>query len=152
EYAVQVLVTGLSMFATIAIFRAFRDACPEASPRRLFIGSVMFPSIAFWTAALHKESFCIIGMGGLFSAWRAVYSGRWLWAILYAAVGGTLILIFRAPVIAPLLLGLASFVALERLQKFRGLDAVILGPFYIAVGLGVLTVGMILMTRTMPAL
>ena len=73
EIAAQVFFAGLSFFGALSINSACRSAFPEAHPVRLFAATVLFPSVAFWTAALHKESVCIVGIGLLFAAWRAGY-------------------------------------------------------------------------------
>jgi hypothetical protein len=152
ETALQVLVAGLSMFGAIGIYRACRDAYPEGSPSRLFTAIVLFPSVAFWTSALHKEALCIIGTGALFAAWRAVYGRRFVRAIVYAAIGLTLILIFRAPALPPLILGLVLHYVVGRIRRTRGADTTLLGPLYLALGLGALALGMVLVSRVSPDL
>ena len=96
DYAVPFLVTGLAFFGSLAIFKSFQDAVPSANPRRLFAWTVLFPSIAFWTSALIKETFCLIGIGCVCAAWRYSRSGRWLLAAPFATVGIAIVLLFRA--------------------------------------------------------
>jgi hypothetical protein len=151
EYAVHFLVAGLSFFAALNIYGAFSDASPTASPVRLFVATVLFPSVAFWTSALHKEAFCLIGIGALLAAWRALYRLRFR-ALVYAPIGLLLILLFRAPAIPPLLLGLAGYIVVERFQKSRGADTVLLGPVYLGFGLALLSLGMLAVARVSPTL
>lgn len=151
EYAPHFLITGLSLFSAIYIFEAFREACPEASWKRLFVAAVLFPSVAFWTSALHKESFCLVGIALVLSGWRAMGRGRWLSVLMYVPLGAALILVFRTPVLPPLILGLVVFVLLQRLKRARGFG-VALAPLYIAIGAGVVVGMMLLVSRVAPKL
>jgi hypothetical protein len=151
EYAAQAVAAGLALCGALAIYNAFRDACPEAKPLRLFIATVMFPSVAFWTSALHKESVCLMGTGLLFAAWRAAYK-RQFRALFYGPVGVVLILMFRAPALPPFLIGLVAYFVVDRLRKTRGAEATIVGPVYFALGLGMMALGMVLVSRVAPDL
>lgn len=151
EYAAQALIAGLAMLGALAIYTSSRDAYPEVSPLRLFVATVLFPSVAFWTSALHKEAFCLMGTGLLLAAWRAAYNRR-LRVILYAPAGLILILMFRAPALPPLLLGIVLFFVVNRIQKARGAEATIVGPIYMGLGLGALAVGMVLVSSVSPEL
>jgi hypothetical protein len=151
DYAAHVFVSGLAFFGALSIFKAFRDAYPQGKPLRLFVATVLFPSVAFWTSALHKEAFCIAGMGLLLAGWRAVYR-RQVRALVFVPAGLGLVFLFRAPAIPPLLLGLVVFFAADRFRKMRGADTVLLGPVYLAVALGALAFGMIVLARVSPAL
>jgi hypothetical protein len=152
DYAMHVLVSGLSLLAALSIFTAFRDADPSVSPRRLFVATVLFPSVAFWTSALHKEAFCLMGIGAVLAAWRGIYRRRWLRVLAWGPLGVGLILVFRAPAFPPLILGLGVFYALERLQRLRGTTAEGIGPLYLVLALAVIATGMVLATRVSPSL
>lgn len=151
-YAAHVLVSGLAFLGALSIYRACARAYPEVPPRRLFVATVMFPSVAFWTAALHKEAFGLIGIGLVLAAWNAAYRRKLFRALVYAPLGLIVILLFRAPAVPPLLLGLVIYVAVERLQRTRGADTVLLGPAYLALGLGALALTMVAVTRFVPSL
>jgi hypothetical protein len=148
-YASQALVAGLALFGALAIYGAFQDAYPDIAPKRLFAATVLFPSVAFWTAALHKEAFCLIGMGLIFAAWRAAYKRR-IRALVYAPIGFAIVLMFRAPAMPPMLLGLVLFFVADRLQKAGKGTAVLFSPVYFAVGLGALALGMLVVSRVAP--
>lgn len=150
-YAAQALVAGLAMFGAFGIYSAFRDACPRLPPQRLFVATVLFPSIAFWTSALHKESFCLMGIGLLLAGWRALFKLR-IRAIPYITLGVVLVLMFRAPALPPILLGLVFHFVIERIQRARGAEATIVAPLYLGVGLAFLVLGMLLVTRIAPGL
>lgn len=150
-YAAQALIAGLAMLGAIASYQALRDACPDISAPRLFAATVMFPSIAFWTASLHKEAFCLMGTGLLLSGWRAARKLE-VRAILYAAVGVTLIALFRAPSLPPLLLGLVLHFVVSRIQKARGVGAAVVAPIYMGVGAAAIALGMALVSRLSPSL
>jgi hypothetical protein len=150
-YAAQALVAGLSMFGALGIYTAFREAHPELAPRRLFVATVLFPSIAFWTAALHKESFCLMGIGLLLCGWRALLALR-LRAVPYVTFGIMLIVLIRTPALPPILLGLVLHFVVGRVQRARGVEATLVAPIYLGLGLGVLVVGMLLVTRIAPDL
>jgi hypothetical protein len=152
QHAVQVVVAGFSFFGALQIYAAFKDAEPGLNSRRLFFATVLFPSISFWTAALHKESFCLIGMGCLLTAWRGFYRRRFLRILLMGPLGLGLILIFRAPALPPLAVGLAVYIVWERIRSSRGGEAVFIGPFYMIVGLGLLLAGLLLVSRVAPTL
>lgn len=150
-YGSQALVAGFSMCSALAIFETLRSECSNVPPIRLFLATVLFPSIAFWTATLHKESFCLIGMGLTLSAWRAARHRR-LRAFVYGAAGLTLIVLFRAPALPPLLLGLLLHFVINRIRKESGAEFAVLGPFYLVLVFAVLALGMILLTRVSPDL
>jgi hypothetical protein len=148
-YAAQALVAGLSMFGAVAVYEACRDAYPTGTPLRLFAATVLFPSVAFWTSALHKEAFCLMGIGLLLAGWRAA-NRRNLRALFYLPLGFLFVVMFRPPALPPLLLGLVAHLVLERSQKARG--AVVLArPVYVLVGFGLLTAGMLLVGKLSPA-
>jgi hypothetical protein len=150
--AVQFLITGFAFFGTLQIYKALHDAQPEVSPQRLFMATVMFPSVAFWTAAVHKESFCMMGIGCCFAAWRAIYRQKWLRVLLLGPLGVTVLALYRAPVLPPIALGLAVYFIFERLRKARGGDVVILGPIYLVVGFLLVAGGMVLVSQLDPSL
>jgi hypothetical protein len=151
DFAAHFLVTGMSLFGALAIYKAANEVAPEGTSVKMFVATVLFPSVAFWTSALHKEAFGLAGIGALLAAWRAVYN-RQFRALVYAPLGLTLILLFRAPVLVPVLLGLVAFVAWERLQKSRGGDVAIIGPVYLIAGFGVVLLGMTAMSHMSPEL
>lgn len=151
EYAVQALVSGLAMFGSLAIYSAFVRASPGTSPKRIFVATVFFPSVAFWTSALHKESFCLMGIALILAGGAAAYE-RKLRAALYVPLGLLFVLEFRAPALPPLLFGLVIYFVVERLQRARGIEAPLFGPLYLAVGLGIGALGMLLVTRVSPDL
>ncbi len=152
ETAVQTLISGLSMFAAIELYRVCQSMYPSCSKVRLFAAMVLFPSIAFWTSALHKETFCIIGTAALFSGWHAGRERRIVSALIRSAIGIATILIFRAPALPPLILGIVVYTVVEQLRKSRGKEAALIGPAYLFLGLGALSVGMVLVSRVSPSL
>ena len=151
QHAAHYFVAGLALLGALAIYRAFRDAYAELPPVRLFVATVLFPSVAFWTAALHKEAFCLMGMGLVLSAWRQLYRS-WFRAALYAAPGLVIILVFRPPVIPPLGLGIVIYLVIERLQRKRGVAAIVLAPIYLLLALAALAVVMVVVSRFAPRL
>lgn len=152
ETAIHIFMACASLLGALAIFDAFRRVAPETSPLRLFTATVLFPSIAFWTAALHKEALAIVGLGALLTAWRSLYERRWLRVIVLAPLGLTALFLFRAPMLPPLLLGLAVFAIFASVKKLRGVDSVVLGPIYFGLAVGVLAIGMVVLSRLSPAL
>jgi hypothetical protein len=150
-YAAQALVAGLSMLGAVAVYDACHDAYPEASPLRVFAATVLFPSVAFWTSALHKEAFCLMGIGLVLAGWRAAYKRR-IRALFYAPIGMIFVVMFRAPALPPLLLGLVLHFVLDRSRKARGGEVILVRPIYVVIGLGVMVVGMILVGRISPEL
>jgi hypothetical protein len=152
EYAAHATVTGLAMLGTFSIYKAFQRTAPDASPVRLFIAVVLLPSTVFWTSAFHKESFAVAGLGLLLSGWRAFYDRRWIRFILVAPLGLGIVYIFRAPILAPILLGFVIYFIVERARRTRGVEATVVGPFYLFVGLGLLAVGMIVLGKLVPSL
>jgi len=152
QIGAQVLVAGLSLFGALNIYRACREAYPEGSPVRLFTAIVLFPSIAFWTSALHKEAFCLIGTGALFAAWSSIRARRYFRVPFYVGIGLFLIIVFRAPALPPLLLGGVAFFVVDRIQKTRGAETTLLGPIYLALGVALLAGGMVALSRLRPEL
>ncbi len=150
-YAAQALVAGLSMFGSVGSYIAFRDVYPHLSPRRLFLATVLFPSIAFWTSAFHKESFAIMGIALLLCGWRAFVRRR-LRSVLYISLGLVLIVLLRAPALPPILLGFVLHFVVGRVQRARGSDAPLVAPVYAGLGLLILLLGMVLVTRIAPEL
>lgn len=150
-YAAHALVAGLSMVSTFALFDVLRDECPHVPPQRIFAAVVLFPSIAFWSAAFHKESFCLMGTALAACSWRAARQ-RKIRAIPYGIVGLTTIALFRAPALPPLLLGLTVYFIVERVQKAQGAEVGLVGPMNLAIGVVVLGAGMVGITRLAPGL
>lgn len=152
EYGTQLTIAAGAFFACLAVFKAFRDAAPEVEPRRLFIACVLFPSVAFWTSTLHKEALCVIGIGLLFGGWRRLGRGGWIVGSVAVALGFAVIVLFRAPALPPILLGLVLHFAAARIRKMRGAEAVVAGPALFAAGAVVLLLGTLLVTRISPTL
>jgi len=150
EFAASALISSFALLGSIAIFKAFQAAYPIASPIRMFIATVLFPSVAFWTCALHKESFCLIGIGLVCACWRAVNERRVIGALVTGALGGYLILLFRPPALPPLLLGFATYMVVDRMQKAKGAGVVLFGPLYFIGALVALAGGMVMLTRFSP--
>lgn len=139
-YAAQALVTGLAMLGAFATYEAFRDAHRETPPIHLFAATVLFPSVAFWTSALHKEAFCMMGVGLALAGWRAA-SKRNLRAIVYGPLGVGVVVVFRPHVLPPLLLGLVFHLTASRIRKARREERGIVRPVYITVGVALLALG-----------
>lgn len=152
ETAVHLFVACASLLGALAAFSAFRAAATEASALRLFTATVLFPSIAFWSAAIHKEAMAVMGIGALLTAWRALYDRRWIRLVLCAPFGLTVLFLFRAPALPPILLGLAAFATFGALKKLRGVDTVIVGPIYFGLALAGLSVGMVALSHLAPSL
>jgi hypothetical protein len=150
-YAAQALVAGLAMQGALGVFSAFRDAHKGSSPQRLFAATVLFPSIAFWTAALHKEAFCLMGMGLFLTAWRAALQLK-IRALFFAPLGLLLLVMFRAPTLPPLVLGIVVHFVVDRARRVRGPEATLVAPVYLAVGLAMVALGMVWITRISPNL
>lgn len=151
-YAPTFLSAGLAYFGSLAIYKAFREVAPDAPFLTVFVPTVLFPSVAFWTASLHKETLAIVGIGLALTAWRAFYNARFVRGVFFAAPGLALIILFRAPALPPLLLGLGIFVLLERMQKTRGPDAVLLGPVYLGLVIAMLAGGAFAITQALPGM
>ena len=148
--AAQALVAGLAFFGALGVHRAFRDAWPTAKPFHLFLATVLFPSIAFWVSALHKEAFCLMGMGLSLMAWRALYRGNVLSAILLGLPGLMLIASFRPPVLAPLFLGMAVHFAQDRIQRQGRRASTAARAFYLAIATLIFAFGALLIGRIAP--
>ena len=145
--AIQVLIAGFSFLGALGTFSALSDAYPRAPIRRMYYATVMFPSMAFWTAALHKEAFCLIATGLILVGWRSLYKMRFVRAAFTIALGGYIMLLFRAPAVPPLLLGLVLHYILERSQKSRSKNKAGRGPLYVAIGVALVAVGMLLVGK-----
>lgn len=152
EFAAHAAVSGLAMFGTFSIFKAFHRSSPQASPIRLFIATVMLPSTVFWTSALHKESFAILGIGIVLAGWRATLDRQWGRAVLLVPIGAELIFLFRAPALPPLLLGFVMYFLLDRVRRVRGAEVTVVGPLYFVAGLAILAIGMIAVSKLVPSL
>ncbi len=150
--AAQFLTAGLSFFAALLFFKAFEETEPTLNPRWVFLATVLFPSVAFWTSAILKEAFCFMGIGLVLGAWRCAYSKRWIRFVLMLPLGVTLLALFRAPTMPPLALGIALYFVYTRLRKTRGGDVIILGPVYLAMGFIIVAGGMVLLTQLDPTL
>ncbi len=151
DYAAYVVVASFAFFGALGIYKAFQEAYPECPPNRLFASTVLFPSVAFWTSALHKEALCIAGLGALLTAWRGIYSKRLLRVVVCAPIGFGLIVLFRAPALMPVILGLVTYFVVERVERVRGAERAILGPAYFGLALVALAVAMLALTRVAPA-
>lgn len=151
-YAAQALVAGLAMLGAFGVFAAFHRANPDIPPFRVFLATVLFPSVAFWVAALHKEALCLMGMGLVLVGWGWLQDGvsRWRGAIL-AFVGLAMIGMFRPPVLAPLLLGLIAYFVLDRGRR-TGRGSVFSRPRYLVLGLVLATSGLFAVGRIAPDL
>lgn len=150
-YAAQALVAGLSMLGALATFNAIRHEAPTASPVHLFAAIVLFPSVAFWTSALHKEAFCLMGTGLLLSGWIGMRRHP-IRAVLFLGLGAILIALFRAPVLPPLLLGLAIHFVLKRTQRLGSSEMALVAPMYVVVVTILMGFGMLLISRVSPSL
>ncbi|MBX3228127.1 MAG: hypothetical protein KIT84_27120 [Labilithrix sp.] len=150
-YAANVFVAGLSFLGATAIFAACRAAAREIPWQRIFLATVIFPSVAFWTATFNKEAFALMGIGALLTAWRGFFQRRWLLLVLSAPVGFTLLYLFRAPALAPLFVGFAVHYVAER-GGGVGEKAARLRPAYVLLGVLALAVGMLALTRLIPSL
>jgi hypothetical protein len=151
-YASWLLAAGLAFFGTLGFFSAFRDASKNSSQFGLLASTVLFPSIAFWTAALLKESFCIIGMGLLLFGWRGFYQRLWFRFLVATPLGLLVMYLFRAPAIPPVALGITVYFVVERVQRERGVEGAIVGPLYFILGGVVLTGGMVALASYSPSL
>ena len=149
EFFPHFLVTGLSLFSALSIFRASKEACPDAPPIRLFVATVLFPSVAFWTSAMHKESFCLMGLGLVMAAWRATRRGSWFKAIVCGCLGFGLVLLFRTAVVPPLVLGLMVYFVMHRVKTSR---VKIAAPVYVLVAFVALAGAMLVVSRVAPKL
>lgn len=150
-FGTQAFMAACALFGSLAIFRTMRRAAPEASPQRLFFAIVLFPSVAFWTSALHKESFCLMGLGLIFAAWKAIYDKK-IRAIPYAIVGLFLIIVMRAPALPPILGGIVLYEVLRRIQRAKSAEAVVVAPMYLLLGAAVIAGAMVLVTTFAPDL
>ncbi len=150
--AAQFVTAGASFFAALMLFKALHERQPDLNAKHVFLATVLFPSIAFWTSAILKEAFCSMGIGLVLGCWRYLYAQKYVRALLVGPLGLLLIALFRAPTIPPLALGIALYFVYDRLRKARGSDVVVLGPLYLAVGIFLVVGGLILLSQIDPSL
>ena len=148
-YAVQVILVGMGTFAGLAFYATFRDALPRAKPLRIFFATALFPSVAFWTCGLLKETFCVFGMGLILLAWRALYRRNFIRALLCAPAGVVFCVLFRAPCLPPLLFGFVAYFLLDRQKRAVSKAAT---PIYIGMAVAAVVFGLIGVARISPDL
>lgn len=61
-YAGCMLIAGLSTFAKLGVYRLLRREFKPELHRLLLIGTLLVPSVVFWSSALMKEAVAIIGI------------------------------------------------------------------------------------------
>ncbi len=93
----------------------------------------------------------MIGFGAFFAGWRAMRK-RQPHALPLMGLGLALIIIFRAPALPPVILGVVMHYVVIRRQRVAGTQAVVLGPVYLFVGLAALGLGMVIVSRVSPEL
>lgn len=152
DYAVHVCFAGGAFLGALGLCSTFCELQPNCPPRHLLIATVLFPSIAFWTCAPHKESVCLAGLGALLVGWRALLRFRLVRALIFGSLGLVLMVIFRIHILVPVLSGLGAFFVVDRLTRARGVDRVILTPAYFVAAAVLMAIAMVAITRIAPRL
>lgn len=150
--AAQLIIGCVAFIAATLVFKAFYRLQPDLDPRLVLLATAMFPSVAFWTSIILKEAMCFIGIGLALGGWQAIYDRGYLRTIVMLPLGVAMIVIFRAPTLPPLALGVALFLLWNRLRSARGADAVILGPLYLGMAFFIVAAGVILVSWLDPSL
>ena len=105
------------------IFSGLNAYMPPACQRPLAYGTLLVPSVVFWTSAILKESTAVFGLGLL--VWGSLAFARKpsLRAGFACGMGAVIVALFKAYVLLPCALALGAWVGLRRVKaRGRGLS------------------------------
>jgi len=129
-YAACMTITVAAFFGNLALYDVFRDNFPEAMRRRLLIGTMLVPSVIFWSSGLLKESIAIGGTGWMLYAVHRALEGRVFRGSVIFLLGGVLVWITKPYVLFPFILAAAVWVYWEKSIRTSGAQRLVVRPLY----------------------
>lgn len=145
-YAACMLVSFLSFLGKLSIYTVFRESLPSRYHRRVLLGTMLVPSVVFWSSGLIKEAFALAGLGYIFLGVHRLMAGRrWAWALVVA--GGLLIAVVKPYILFSFVLSAAMWYYWARSSMPGALE---IRPFHLVVGAILAVVGLTLLGTVFP--
>jgi hypothetical protein len=108
-YTLSVCVGIGAHFGQVYIYKAFCEAFPHISRKRLVLAALFVPSEIFWSCGLIKEGVAIIGLGFAFWGVQRFIRGDRLSAILALSFGSVVIGLFKSYILVAIVAGTVAY-------------------------------------------
>lgn len=119
-YAASMVVSLFAFSGQVAIYLGLRDLFPVEYKKRLLFGSLLLPSVVFWSSGMLKESIAMIGLGWLFFATIRLCYGRFKVTYLVLTVlGMVLVANTKSYVLPPYFIASGAAIYWRRVQASR---------------------------------
>ncbi|MFT3714288.1 MAG: hypothetical protein QM817_42040 [Archangium sp.] len=149
--AASLVIAVMSYVSKILIYRALRSDFSPQQHRLVLLAVSLSPTGVVWTCAMLKEPIIMVVFGPIFLALKWVLEGRRLvLATILIALCGTIILLIKPYVVIALALAGAVWIFWARTVKSGTHLAV--KPLYIAVAIGVASLGFSTVSALAPSL
>lgn len=141
-YGVCLLVSYLSFWGSVALYRAVRSMLALSERRAVLIGLLLMPSVLFWSSGLVKEAFVIGFLGITCNAASELLAHRRVLAVASLIVGVEGIAVTKPYVLVALVVALGGwFYAKSKRQ---------IGSVYKLIATAGVILGMVVLARWFP--
>jgi hypothetical protein len=141
-----VTVAMLTWIGALLLAKAFLDDGRTEQERDvILVGTMLVPSVVFWSSAIVKEAFVMFGLGLMCYAIQRVFRHRRIWLAPFIVIGGVTIGTLKPYVLFPFVLAFAAWVFVARTTASGRTVRIPVGAFVIA---ALLAVGGILLMGT----
>ncbi len=126
-WAIYVFMAFLSFFGKWALYATVRDELKLPSRRPLVVGTMLLPSMVFWSSGLVKEAAAMTGLGALAYGLRAPIKGS---RLALALAGAVAVGVIKPYLLFPFSIGAAAWLGLR--SSKRSFQA---KPIYLLLGI-----------------
>lgn len=144
--AICLVVSSFASLGQILTYRVLREFHPPAERLALSVGTLLLPSVVFWSSMLAKEAFVIGFFGFLLQGTYGIYRRRLVRGSLLLVFGGFGIAVMKPYVLFPYVLAVGTFYAID--QRKPGIR--LLSPLRVAGAILFTVVGLAAMGALFP--
>lgn len=108
-YTLSVIVSIGAHFGKVYLYKAFCDAFPEVSRKRLLFAAFFVPSEVFWSCGLIKEGVAMLGLGYAIWGVQRLIRGDRLLAIPSIGFGSLVVGLFKSYILVAIVAGTVAY-------------------------------------------
>ena len=114
------VTTIVGWFGQLCLYRVAREELAPNEKTAALVGCLLVPSVVFWGSAFAKEAFALGPFGLLALSSHQFFRKRGIFPLIGVLLGGLGVALFKAYILFPYVIAVASWIYAERIQGSDG--------------------------------